>query len=131
MLAILFGRKKAVRIVCNIDRHAPILPCFSALNILCFADIVKVKLGNIMFRASKGLLCNDLQRRFGIMRGDVRNNRLFKNVYCRTTLKAQCISVEGPKFFNSLPLYLKCAVNSKSFNRQIKYYYLASYVNVS
>ena len=117
-------QRKAVRTVCKIGKNVDIGGYFKYLNTLPFLDIVKVKVCNMMYRAFNKQLCIGLQTRIFINSVAKRNNRLFKVVYCRTTLKSHCISIFGPKLFNSLPEFIQQATSFKSFSKQVKSYYL-------
>ena len=117
-------QRKAIRTVCKISKNTDLDIYFRGLNTLPFLDIVKVKVCSMMYRAVNKQLCHSLQSRIFVNSVAKRNNRMLKIVYCRTTLKSHCISVVGPKLFNSIPEFIQKATTYKSFTNQIKRYFL-------
>ena len=98
---------------------------FSELRILKLIDIVKLRSACIMYKAHKKLLPNNLQLLISLdsTRGHITrqgNSNTFKQVFARTTLKSQCISVQGIKLWNSLENSIKCAKNIFMFRKLYK-----------
>ena len=108
-------QKKVVRIVCGVGYREHTNELFSELRILKLIDIVKLRSACIMYKAHKKLLPNNLQLLISLdsTRGHITrqsNSNTFKQVFARTTLKSQCISVQGIKLWNSL----ENSINMKS-----------------
>ena len=117
-------QKKVVSIVCGIGynrEHTNEL--FTELRI----HIVKLRSACIMYKAHKKLLSNNLQLlisldsdRSHITRQSNTNSNTFKQVFARTTLKSQCISVQGIKLWNSLENSIKSAKHIFMFRKLYK-----------
>ena len=91
-------QKKVVRIVCGVGYREHTNELISELRILKLIDIVKLRSACIMYKAHKKLLPNNLQLLINLHsdRGHItRQSNTFKQVFARTTLKSQCISVQG------------------------------------
>ena len=86
---------------------------FSELRILKLIDIVKLRSACIMYKAHKKLLPNNLHLLISLesyRNHTTRQSNTFKQVFARTTLKSQCISVQGIQLWNSLENSIKGAL---------------------
>jgi hypothetical protein len=116
-------QKKAVRIVCNVGYREHTNELFCDLHVLKLTDLVKVKSSMIIYNANKRLLPNNLQALFKISSDsnhDTRQSNNIRQVFARTTLKSQCISIHGIKLWNSLDNNIKCAKNIHKFQQMYK-----------
>ncbi len=121
-------QKRAIRTICKCPKLTHTSVLFNELRILKFTDLVTYKISIIMFKALCKSLPNVLQKRINVHTNIKRNNRLFKICYSRTGLKSHCLSVCGPKNFNSLPVNIKNTKNVALLKIELKKYYLNSYL---
>ena len=123
-------QKKVIRIIFKVNRQSHTSPLFKKLNTLKFTDIVKLKIGCLMYKASINSLPNNLQILFS-KRGDylpaLRYSYLFKVQSSKSSFKSRCISIIGVKYFNELPEELCCAKNTTIFKKMYKNTLLESY----
>ena len=112
-------QKKVVRIVCVVGYREHTNELFSELLILKLIDIVKLRSACIMYKAHKKLLPDNLQLLISLDsdRGHITRQN---NTFARTTLKSQCISVQGIKLWNSLENSIKSANNILTFRKLYK-----------
>ena len=113
-------QKKVVRIVCGVGYREHTNELFSELRILKLINIVKLRSACIMYKTYTKLLPNNLQLLISLDsdRGHItRQNNTFKQVFARTTLKSQCISVQGITLWNSLENSTKSANNILTFRK--------------
>ena len=78
---------------------------------------------NLMYKAHKKLLPNNLQLLISLdsdRNHITRQSNTFKQVFARTTLKSQCISVQGIKLWNSLENSIKSSKNIFMFRKLYK-----------
>ena len=116
-------QKKVVRIVCGVGYGEHTNELFSELRILTLIDILKLRSVCIMYTAHIKLSPNNLLLLISLDsdRGHItRQNNTFKQVFARTTLKSQCISVQGIKLWNSLENLIKSANNILMFRKLYK-----------
>ena len=116
-------QKKVVRIVCGVGYREHTNELFSQLRILKLIDIVKLRSACIMYKAHNKSLPNNLQLLISLDsdRGHItRQSNTFKQVFARTTLKSQCISVQGIQLWNSLENSIKSAKNILIFRKLYK-----------
>ena len=131
-------QKKVVRIVCGVGYREHTNELFSELRILKLIDIVKLRSACIMYKAHKKLLPNNLQLLISLEshRGHITrqsNNNTFKQVFARTTLKSQCISVQGygihwkiPSSLQKISLCSENCIKDKSSSFTVLEYVLVS-----
>lgn len=121
---VIVSQKRVLRTIFKVARTFSSEPLFSRIEVLRFESLVKYKISVMLFKATRLGLPNNLQKRFIIFKESKRKDRVFKVVYSRTTLKSQCISIYGPKLFNSLPSSIKLCVSYGQFKRCLKVYLL-------
>ncbi len=124
-------QKKAMRIVSNVGYNAQTNDLFLKLQTLKFMDIVDFKTTQIIYKAKKNLLPNNIQKWFKERESGYnlrrRGNLLQSKV--RTTLKSMCISVNGVRLWNNLPVTIKESKHIAQFKRQFKILTLENYNN--
>ena len=117
-------QKKAIRIICKVEKFACTTPLFYKLGLLKLEDIVKFKCCSTMFDAYRMKLPSNLQSKFSIHQDqsnyNLRSGNRFKVSYVRTTKKQQCLSVLGVKLFNSLPNFIASLPNIHLFKKYLK-----------
>lgn len=120
--SIIVNQKKAVRAIFRVSRFTPSAPLFHRLNILRFDQLVKFKISIFLFKVLHNQLPVQIQQRYSMYAEIRRHSPVFKHVYCRTKLKSQCISICGPKIFNSLPIAVKFSTSISLFKRLLRLY---------
>ena len=97
--------KKAIRIACNVDYQHPSNVLFIELHVLKLHDLIELRTSMIMYKANTGRLPVNLQNMFHMSLErihDTRNCRNVRQVFARTTKKANCITVHGIKLWNTI-----------------------------
>ena len=124
-------QKKAIRIICKVEKFTGTAPLFSRLGLLKLEDIVKFKCCSIMFTAYRMELPSNLQCKFSLCHDqskyNLRSRNKFKVSYVRTRKKQQCLSVLGVKLFNSLPISITSSPNIHLFKKHLKNHILEQY----
>ena len=120
LIPIVTLQKRILRIICKVQRLDHTAGLFKSNAILPLHDLVHYKIAVLMYKAVHKLLPIALQARLHVFEVSKRNNRTFKEAYCRTNLKGQCISITGPKFFNTLPCIVQKACSVNQFMGKMK-----------
>ncbi len=117
--------KKAVRIIHNASYldHTNIL--FLKSHILKFADLVKFKTVQIMYRARYNLLPYNVQNIF--LDKVIRVIKVKKKPQVQTTLKIMCISLYGVTLWNALDDELQQSKNINQFKDRINKFFFGRY----
>lgn len=121
---LLLLQKKAVRICAGASYLAHSGHLFKSLNILKIADINRVQILLFMFKYKYNMLPKCCNHYVVVNNNNTRVHQTrcchyFKEVGCRTNIRSYCISVQGPKFFNSLPINLQTLTSIAIFKRSI------------
>ena len=84
--------------VCNVDYQHPYNVLFIELHVLKLHDLIELRAAVIMYKANTGCLPVNLQTMFRMRSEKIHNTRNSSNVrqvFARTTKKANCITVHG------------------------------------
>ena len=90
--------KKAIRIVSNVDYQHPYNVLFIELHVLKWHDLIELRTAMIMYKAKTGCLPVNLQTMLHMSLErihDTRNSKNVRQVFARTTRKANWITVHG------------------------------------
>ena len=82
----------------NVDYQHPSNVLFIELHVLKLHDLIELRTAMILYKANTGCLPVNLQVLFHMRRErihDTRNSRNVRQVFARTTKKANCITVRG------------------------------------
>ena len=114
-------QKKAVRIVCNVDYQHPSNVLFIELHVLKLHDLIELRTAMIMYKANTGCLPVNLQAMFRMHSEKIHNTRNSSNVrqvFARTTKKANCITVHGIKLWNTIQDRIRSSHNLHTFKKR-------------
>ena len=118
-------QKKAIRICKHEGYLSHTRPIFYFFNTLCIYDMIDYSSVVFMFKVynnqfPRHLLCF-FDRVYDSHNHNTRKNvNNFKIKYCRTSQKASCISVIGPKLWNNLHSDLQCSKSISRFKTHYK-----------
>ena len=96
-------QKTPVRIVCNVDYQHPSNVLFIELHVLKLHDLIELR--TTTMKAKTGCLPVNLQTLFHLSLErihDTRNSKNLRQVFARTTKKANCITVHGIQLWNTI-----------------------------
>ncbi len=113
-------QKRAIRIVSKANWNEHTGPIFKSLGILLLEQLYLFHLGNFMFlqyRCWSPVVTTDFTQNSDIHRYNTRYANLIHVQYRRTALVANSFLNSGPKYWDSLPCYLKEVPNAESFKR--------------
>ena len=109
-------------------------PIFKRLGILKLLDQFKLQIALFMFKSLHNLLpvcCLSFQPS---LRSNTEINTrinsqmfIFHQPRCRTILRERSIMIEGPKLWNSIPLYVKIAASHDMFKNYYSRFILSNY----
>ena len=122
-------QKKAIRIVGNIDYNGHTNSVFMELKLLKFDDIIKSKIGVVMYKAFNNLLNERLSRCFILSNSNTRQYMNFYVQFKRTKLKSFCLSCSGVTLWNNLDSSLKKCKSVILFKKEFKRVLLSQYLN--
>ena len=117
-------QKRAIRVICKVKKRDHTNVLFKSCGILPFKDLVNFKIAVLMYKGIHKSLPMCLQERISVFSVVKRNNRVFQERYCRTSLKSHCLSVHGVKYYNSLPNDIRNVCNVKQLQFRLKHYLL-------
>jgi hypothetical protein len=126
-------QKKALRLINKKDYSTHSGPLFFNSNILTLTDLVIFKTLSIMYKAKHNMLPSNVQAlfQFGVQHNyETRQKQSFKYHYCRTTKKAMCISITGPKMWNNLDHDIRESDKPYVFTKLCKKMLLGKYQNI-
>ncbi len=115
-------QKECVRLITNKPRTAPSAPLFKQLQILPFKELMDFNIAQFMFRFKHGLcpkvFDNQWNYRFSLHSYNTRQRRDFTvDASTRSYIQNSPLNY-FPRFFNSLPEYLKRIDDFKEFKRK-------------
>ena len=126
-------QKRVIRIIHRVDRLSHTSLLFHKMSSLNFLDIVRFKSLMVMFKAYTNGLPKTLQSYFVLnSMGEnyyMRSTNKFKISYTRTSLKAKCVTVVGPKLWNELPKSITSLKTQNGFKRALKHYLVNQYLH--
>ena len=117
----IYCKKKAVRIVCNVDYQHPSNVLFIELHVLKLHDLIELRTAMIMYKANTGCLAVNLQTMFRMRSEKIHNTRNSSNVrqvFARTTKKANCITVHDIKLWNTIQDRIRSSHNIHTFKKR-------------
>ena len=120
-------QKKAIRIICNVNRRAPTDSLFRDLKIIPFLDVNIYMISRFMFRYVNGrvpsLFCGYFTSNTSIHKYETRQARHFHLPQVRSDLGKKNIRYRGAQIWNYL---LDLGINSETseliFSKNMKYY---------
>ena len=113
--------KKSVRIVCNVHYQHPSDVLFIELHDLKLHDLIELRTAMIMYNTNTGCLPIILQTMFHMSLErihDTRNSRNVRQVFARTTKKANCITVHGIQLWNTIHDPIRRSQNIHTFKKR-------------
>ena len=117
-------QKKALRIVDGKRYKDHTNPIFVSYNCLKLKDIVELKTCTHVYKADKGLLPHNVQKRFsGVKQIHSHNTRQVNNLFSISSkkhVKKMCLSIHGVEIYNSLSDHIKTAKSVLNFKRRFK-----------
>ena len=118
-------QKKAIRIYKHEGYLSHTRPIFYFFNTLCIYDMIEYSSVVFMFKVynnqfPRHLLCFFDRVYDSHNHNTCKNVNNFKIKYCRTSQKASCISVIGPKLWNNLHSDLQCSKSISHFKTHYK-----------
>ena len=126
-------QKRAIRVVNGARYCDHTNPLFSKTFDLKLFDLVDFKTAQIMFRAFRNCLPENIQKLFQHRdqhhTHDLRGRNLLYQPKVRTTAKSFCISVQGVKLWNGLSEDQRSCMNIYQFNREFKRNVIVTYCN--
>lgn len=115
-------QKRVVRSIENAEFHAHSAPIFRKLKILDIFSITAYNIGHFMFLYHNNFLpsqfCSMFQTNSNVHTYSTRTAHCYRTHFCRTNIKKQTILFQGPKLWNSLPIFLTSQCSFKSFKRK-------------
>ena len=124
-------QKKAMRRIFKAHYNEHTNNYFMELNALKLFDLLKYKTGLSNHKANKNLLPKNVQDLLVHMYGHVHTRQTgnFQEFNVRTTKKQMCISMDGPKLWNSLETILKEETSKHMHKHKFKQIIMESYIN--
>ena len=125
-------QKRAVRLICNTSPRAHTHSFFCNLKILKFEDLVQLKISHIIHKVKLHNLPPNIVNLLNLTIVNSHNTRNCSNYahkYCRTNVKANCISVRGVVLYNNLSNYICTSKSNNQFKKRYKRYIFDSYNN--
>lgn len=124
-------QKRAIRICCQLEYRAHSKPAFFKCNALTIFDLIDLKSMVIMYKIYNRLMPNNFLSRFKVVNTthahNTRQENNFESKYCRTTLKAMCISIKGVNMWNCLNTNIKNCTNVIAFKKRYRSLLVSKY----
>ena len=128
---ILVAQKRVVRIVFSANYRAHTNVLFYSNKLLKVEDIYFLQLGSIMYNLENGTLPSVLNEIFRknnqIHNYNTRQATALHLPRVRTTFALNTLACTGPRYWNSLPIYVTCSVSVDVFRRKLKLLLLSNY----
>jgi len=115
-------QKKAIRIICNIEKYEHTTPLFKRLNILKFHDLVKLNTASTMYKIFHNQMPENIQKFFELKKYKYPQRQLnnFTTIFYRTKRRSQSLTVIGVKIWNELGNEVKSIASIVLFKRKMK-----------
>jgi len=115
-------QKKAIRIICNIEKYEHTTPLFKRLNILKFHDLVKLNTASTMYKIFHNQMPENIQKFFELKKYKYPQRQLnnFTTILYRTKRRSQSLTVIGVKIWNELGNEVKSIASIVLFKRKMK-----------
>ena len=118
-------QKRAVCICLKADYRSHTRPMFYQLNTLAVQDMVDFNSMVFMYKVYNNLLPANIMLCYQKVNASQYHNIRMKNCnfkirFSRTTKKAECISIKGPKMWNDLPADIKLCNSIYKFKKMYK-----------
>ena len=123
-------QKRALRVITRSSYLTPSNSLFVRLRLLKLSDIYKSQISLFAFKFLQKLLpasCTNYLKINSVLPYSMRKTDFFHVPACRTIIRENCISVSGPKHFNSLPAKLQNCCSISSFKIDLLKYQLSLY----
>ena len=125
-------QKRAVRICLKADYRSHTRPMFYQLNTLAIQDMVDFNSMVFVYKVYNNLLPANIMLYYQKVNASHYHNTRMKNCnfqirFSRTTKKAECISIKGPKMWNDLPADIKLCNSIYKFKKIYKALLLLRY----
>ena len=130
LLKLITLQKRAIRLVSRSSYRSSTGPLFCSLGILKLEDIHKQQLALFMFKYKYKALPVSCMHYFTVNlkhSHSTRNTSYFKRVSFRTGVRERCITVRGPRFWDSLPSPLQNCSSFNSLKSDLRSHLLNSY----
>ena len=130
--ALILLQKRAIRVVCKCSKYDHTNILFSKLSTLKLKDIIKYKIGIVIYKAYHNFLPDNLQKLITTTKShyNTRNsyNSNFLKFCVRTNLRQMSISYRGINVWNKLDPEVKCAKSVSDFKNKFKTQLLGNYI---
>lgn len=123
-------QNRAARIITGSPYRASSSPLYKQLNLLKLVDIRKYQIIQFMYKLKNAILpapCMQYCRITVPHAHNIRNVRYFVSQPFRTNIRGQCISVLGPKMWDSLPAYVQDCNTFMNFKRVASRHMISGY----
>lgn len=117
---VILCQKRVIRTISKSGKLDHTSRLFETHKLLKLTDIVKLKLGVLMFKGLRRELPVNVQSKIQMFSNSRRNMRVCKTEYVRTTCRAKSSLIIGPKLFNNLSKELKGSRSIAMFKRLFK-----------
>ena len=107
--------------MCNVDYQHPSNVLFIELHVLKLHDLTELRTAMIMYKAKTGCLPVNRQTMFHMSlerMHDTRNSKNVRQVFARTTKKANCITVHGIQLWNTIQDRIRRSHNLHTFKKR-------------
>ena len=124
-------QNRAVRLVTRSKFRSSCNPLFVRLNILKLSDIYKFQIALFMFKVKHHLLPLSCMRYITVVNSQrsyiTRQSAYFNMVGCRTVMRENSISVQGPRVWNSLPKLIQDVYSIAIFKHELVIFFINAY----
>jgi len=107
-------------------------PIFFKFNLLNIYDIIKYQSMSFMYKVNCQLLPDNLQCFFklnnAVHKYNTKQSSHFAIKFCRTTHRSFSLSIQGPRYWNSLPIELKICKSLQNFKTSFKKSLVSKYI---
>ena len=125
-------QKRVIRVLANADYRTHASPLFFKLSLLKLHDIYRLRIAELVFRYINHLLPESCANYFNPTPStysyNVRHTSYFKAIRYRTNVRFNCLNVQGPLIWDSLPADIRTACSLFVFKRLLTPFLLNNYV---